>query len=98
MDNLPLSFLGAPLARAFRARVVVIPPGGTRGYRAEEWEDALVVVERGELELRGRDGARWSYERGSVLCLAELALASLHNPGQTPVLLSAISRRRRVSV
>jgi hypothetical protein len=46
-----LSFLGRRLPPAFELRVVAVAPGGERPYDEDEWRDALVVVERGEIEL-----------------------------------------------
>ena len=38
-------------------RVVELPPGGERPYDAAEWAGALVIVDRGEIELACSDGA-----------------------------------------
>ncbi len=79
----------------FRFRVVIIAPGSWRRYDATEWRDALVLVERGPVELQDRDGRRRSFARGAVLWLTGLPLAALHNPGRRPVVLVAITRRPR---
>lgn len=79
----------------FRSRVVIIAPGSWRRYDATEWRDALVLVERGPVELQDRDGGRRAFARGAVLWLAGLPLAALHNPGRRPVVLIAITRRPR---
>jgi hypothetical protein len=73
--------------------VVTIAPGAAIAYEPAEWEDALVVVERGELELEGRCGARRCFSRGDVLWLAGLPLLHLRNPGPEPTLIAAVSRR-----
>jgi quercetin dioxygenase-like cupin family protein len=90
-----LSFLGACLSARFRMRELAIPPHGTLRYRSATWADALVVVERGELEVETVAGERRRFGHGSVLCLAGLRLRSLRNPGDTPCTLSAVSRRTR---
>jgi predicted 3-demethylubiquinone-9 3-methyltransferase (glyoxalase superfamily) len=87
-----LSFLASALPAPFSARVIAIAPGGARSYVAADWQDALVVVERGELELCARDGERWRFARGAVLTLAGLALEALRNPAAEPLLLTAVSR------
>jgi quercetin dioxygenase-like cupin family protein len=88
-----LSFLGQPLPPAFRLRVVAVAPGAERPYEPAEWKDAMVVVERGEIELETvRDGRR-RYERGDVLWLTGLPLRALRNRGGEPAVLVAVTRR-----
>jgi quercetin dioxygenase-like cupin family protein len=87
-----LSFLGRPLPPGFRLHVVAVAPGDARPYEAAEWRDALVVVERGEIELETvRDGTR-RYARGDVLWLTGLPLRTLRNRGGEPAVLVAVSR------
>ena len=90
-----LSFLGKPLPPAFELRVVTIAPGRERAYHEAEWRDALVFVERGEIELESPT-ATSRFARGDVLWLIGLPLRALRNRGQEPTLLVAISRRRPV--
>lgn len=87
------SFLGRRVPPAFDVRVVTLAPGGERAYDDAEWWDAIVAVERGELELECLGGGRRSFERGSVLWLDGLPLRALRNSGREPVLLVAVSRR-----
>jgi uncharacterized cupin superfamily protein len=77
----------------FGVRAVGVEPGGHRIYNAAEWEDALVVVTCGEVEVEGLSGTRVRFERGDLLCLAGLPLKALHNRGREPALLVAVSRR-----
>ncbi len=72
--------------------MVVVAPGGGRAYDAAEWRDALVLVERGRIELWGPAGGRLSFGPGEVLWLAGLTLDRLHNPGWEPAVLVAVSR------
>jgi hypothetical protein len=88
-----LSFLGRQLAPAFVVRLITLPPGEQRGYVNEEWSDALVVVERGAVELESPSGARRLFVSGDVLRLDRLPMRVLRNHGRLPVLLSAVSRR-----
>ncbi len=83
-----------PVGPAFRRREITIPPGGSRAYDAAEWRDALVVVERGTIELVGVSGGRRRLERDAVLWLSGLPLRALHNPGDEPAVLAALTRRR----
>jgi hypothetical protein len=89
-----LSFLGRPLPPAFELRTFVVAPGGERPYAGADWHDALVVVERGEIELEWRNGARRRFGRGAVLWLSDLPLRTLRNRAREPALLVAVSRRR----
>jgi hypothetical protein len=88
----PLSLLGRRLPASVELRLVTIPPGGRRAYDPAEWSDALVVVERGELELDPESGAPLRFRRGAVLWLAGLPLRRLANRGSVPVVLAAVSR------
>ena len=97
MGSEPLSFIGRSLPPAFVLRMVAIAPGGRRRYDSDEWRDALVVVEQGELELECLSGCRHCFPRGGVLWLAGLPLRALHNKGCEPALLAAVSRSRPMS-
>ena len=87
-------FARRPLPSGFARRVVTIPPGGARAYDAAEWRDAIVAVERGEIELEGSDGERRRFARGDLLWLSGLSLRALRNRGAEPAVLVAVSRRR----
>jgi hypothetical protein len=81
------------MATAFDVRVVEVPPGGERPCRPAEWDDALVVVDRGEIELDCAAGSRRRFPRGAVLGLRGLPVRALRNPGPEPAVLIAVSRR-----
>lgn len=88
-----LTFLDCPLPPGFRLRGVTLAPGGTRPYDAREWDDALVVVESGVIELRCRAGGHRRFPAGAIMWLQGMDLHELHNPGDVPTALSAVSRR-----
>jgi len=88
-----LPFLHGPLPSAFRRRTVVVDPGGSRPYECAEWRDELVVVEHGRLDLECHNGGLRSFPTGAVVCLDHLALRALHNRGDRPTVLVAVSRR-----
>lgn len=77
----------------FARRVVTLAPGERCPYVAEDWADALVVVEDGSVELECLAGNRLSLARGAVLWLVGLPLRALHNVGRHPAVLVAVSRR-----
>lgn len=89
----PLSFLGVRLPPSVRLRVVAIVAGGTHRYDPADWRDALVVVERGQIELSCCDGSRLRFGRGAVLYLERLPLHQLYNPHRETLVLVAVSRQ-----
>jgi hypothetical protein len=91
------SFLGRRLPPGFAARVVTVPPGGGRHYDDADFGDALVVVERGQVELECLGGSRRRFAAGDLLCLDGLGVRTLHNPGRAPAVLVAVSRRSGVT-
>lgn len=82
---------GGPLRRW----TVRLDPGTAIEYAAADWEDALVVVESGELEVECCSGQCARFAAGAVLTLVALPLRSLRNPHAEPVVLSAVARRDR---
>jgi hypothetical protein len=82
----------------FAIRAVAVAPGEDLAYDAAQWRDALVVVQRGEIQLRGVSGASRSFRRGDLLWLERVPLAALHNPGAEPAVLLAIARANTLMV
>lgn len=78
---------------AFRRRVVTISPDDWHAVVEDEWRDAIVVVERGEVELFCSVASR-RFDQGAVLCFEGLGLRAMHNPGPVDTVLVATSRRR----
>jgi hypothetical protein len=89
-DRSPVSLLGRRLAPAFDRRVVVLAPGHSVLYDNAEWQDAIVVVEQGQIELESLDGSRQRFGRGDILWLERLPLRALHNRGCAPAVLVAV--------
>lgn len=89
-DELPLPLL--PSGPGVHRREVVVPPGHRIDYVAADWRGALVVVERGEIDLCRPGGGR-RFGPGAVLFLEELGLAALRNPGVVDAVLAAFTRR-----
>jgi hypothetical protein len=81
-------------AAGFRWRSVRLEPGESRCSGDAEWRDALVVVERGDVELECVAGGRRRFSGGAVLWLEGIDLRVLHNVGDGPVVLLGVSRRR----
>jgi hypothetical protein len=77
----------------FARRRVVLAPGARRPYDEAEWDDALVLVKRGEIDVECRTGGRMRFIAGDMLWFTGLPLHALANPGPEPAVLVAISRR-----
>ena len=92
MEPDELTVLGRPVPASFDVRVVVVGPGCVRPYDADEWRGALVVIDRGAIELESLAGGRRRLRRGAVLWLAGLSLRAIRNPGDEPAVLAAVSR------
>lgn len=60
-DGERLPFMGRRPSSDFAMRQVLIAPGSEYAYDESEWDDALVVVERGTIELECRDGTGLSF-------------------------------------
>jgi hypothetical protein len=75
-------------------RIVTIPPGSSRSYDPAEWDDALVIIELGAMEMEGISGACRQFAIGSVLWLSGLPLRALHNRGTDLLILALILRIR----
>lgn len=90
----PLS-LSERIWPAFLARTFALPPGLTVPYDESEWQDALVIVEAGGLDLAGTDGRSWHFPSGDVLWLVGLPVLALSNSGAETLILKVISRRQR---
>ena len=88
-----LTFLDGPVPAGFRLRWVRLAPGEGRPFVAEDWDDALVVVECGEIELECRAGGRRRFPAGAIMWLQGMDLRALRNPGEEPTVLCAVSRR-----
>jgi hypothetical protein len=72
---------------------VTLAPGDERPFHENEWQDAIVLVETGELELECHRGGRRHFDAGAILWMAGLDLRTLRNRGREPLVLIAISRR-----
>jgi hypothetical protein len=89
-DRIP--FPGARCPKDFRLRMLTLQPRSVIDYQPADWADTLVVVERGQLEVESRTGARARFGEGAILAFAGLTLRRLRNPSSRPLVLSLLSR------
>ncbi|HEY7811779.1 MAG TPA: hypothetical protein VIC62_00985 [Nakamurella sp.] len=87
----PLS-LPPPRRSGFLRHTVRIEPAGCRSYAPAEWQDCLVIVESGEVELEMTSGVRHTCRGGDILWLAGLPLRRLSNHGDEPVVITTVRR------
>ena len=76
----------------FEVLAVPVAPGCERAFDEADWRGALVVVERGEIDLDCLNGDSRRFGRGDMLWLSGLPLRALCNRGGEPALLIAVSR------
>jgi hypothetical protein len=88
-------WLPRPGRPEYEQRRLVIAPGAEHPSGADEWADALVVIESGRLEVECLAGARRMFQANALLCLGWLPLRALRNTGAEPAVLVAIRRRRQ---
>jgi hypothetical protein len=80
------------LPTGFERWNVTLAPGERRTTTAAEWAGALVLVQRGSLEVGCIAGGTATFKAGDMLCLGWLPLRWLRNPGDQPARLVAIRR------
>jgi hypothetical protein len=78
----------------FPRHTVVLEPGTSRPSRDAEWQDALVVLVQGDVDLECAAGGRRRFHAGAVLWLAGIDLRVLHNVGVDVAVLIAVTRGR----
>jgi hypothetical protein len=86
-----------PLPPGFSRRAFRVPPGRELGDEAGRLRDAIVVVERGQLELECEAVTSRRFGPGSMIALARLPASRLRSVGPGPLVLVAVSRTRRRS-
>jgi hypothetical protein len=84
--------LGVRAPLGFEQRRVLLAHAAVLPYDARQWSGALLVVERGLLELEWAGGARLRFEPGDTLCLAGLGLRTLRGAAAGPTVLVVLCR------
>jgi hypothetical protein len=87
------AFFRGPLPDGFSRRVFRVAPRLELCLEPGRLlDDAIVVVEEGELELECKAGARRRFGPGSMIPIARLSIAQLRSVGHGPLRLVAVSR------
>jgi hypothetical protein len=92
VDRSVRALLCGPLPEGFSRRVIRLEHGVEVGLEPEAFANALVIVERGSLELECRDGTSARFGRGSMIPIGLLPVDRLRSVGPGPVVLVAVSR------
>jgi hypothetical protein len=79
--------------RGFAVRVVILGASGRLAFDERQWQDSLVEVEAGDLDIQFRGGRSLHCGAGTLLSFAGLPIRALHNPGCDCTSLVAVSRR-----
>jgi len=70
--------LAIPLSSPGRVtETLLLRTGEPLLYRSEDWHGALIVVQGGTLQIECQSGRTAAFERGSVVHLQDLPLATL---------------------
>ena len=88
--------LDGRLPEGFTRSVVTIGVGGSLACSASTWQDALLVVARGAIDVEASDGSRTRFCTGAVLVVAELPLCRLHNGGPQAVEIVTVRRTSQI--
>ena len=80
---------------SFKCWAVEIGPGEERPVAPQEWADALVVIESGDLDVECEEGGQRTFHRGDMLALHWLRARNLANSGADRVKLVAVRRSVR---
>jgi hypothetical protein len=75
---------------AFERRMLTIAPGASRAPDDADWPRAIVLVERGELELEGAGGTRRTFGSGDLIWMDDVPLRALRNRGPGEVVLLGV--------
>lgn len=91
-DSLDVDRIARTVWPTFGRRVVAVPPGEAMPVDAGTWEDAIVFVLSGEIDVRCSSGAGHRFQQGDILWFTGLSVLSLRNGGPVPARLLAIWR------
>jgi glyoxylate utilization-related uncharacterized protein len=91
-DNLDVERLARGAQSTFPRRTIELQPSAVLSDDGVNWEQAIVFVTAGEIELVCATGARARFRAGDILCLAPFANRTVRNSGTEPARLLAIWR------
>jgi hypothetical protein len=78
---------------AFARRLIELEPGAVLDHEETLWQDAILFLVAGELNVECSSGENHCFRAGDILTLARLPIRRAHNSGAAPTRLLAIRRR-----
>jgi len=91
-DSLDVDRIVRTASPTFGRRVVAVLPGDALPFDPGTWEDAIVFVLAGEIDVHCSSGAAHRFQPGDILWFTGLSIRSLRNTGSVPARLLAIWR------
>jgi hypothetical protein len=93
-DESGCALFRGPLPEGFSRRVFRVASGLELGLEPRRLPNAIMVVERGELELECHAGTCRRFGRGTMIPTERLPLSRLRSVGPGPLVIVAVSRAR----
>jgi quercetin dioxygenase-like cupin family protein len=92
-DALDVERLSRAAPSSFSRRHVELPPGDCLDHDQDFWQEAIVFLTAGELDVEYSSGERHCFRAGDIFTLARLPIHRVRNGGAAPTRLLAIWRR-----
>ena len=93
-DIQPLDLLGRCRSDRIEVSIRMLDVGAESVYHPDEWQDSIIEIEAGAVEIETCDGESVEFRAGDVFWLAGFHVRALHNRGDTPAILVTATRRR----
>jgi hypothetical protein len=84
--------LARPLPEGFTRSVVTVDVGEVLSCASAPWQDALVLVMSGAIDVEIPDGTRFTFGPGAVLTLTDLPRSRISNSGRDVARLVTVRR------
>jgi len=91
-DSLDVTRIAGSAPPSFGRRVVELASGAELAFDPASWQDAIVFVLAGEVDVQCPGGAGHRFGPGDVVCFTRLPVRTLHNRGAVPARLLAMWR------
>jgi len=93
-DDLEVERLPGSDSPNYARRTIELAPHAFLGEEDVNWEQAIIFVTAGEIELVCSSGARARFRSGDILCVAPFPKRAVRNSGAEPARLLALWRSR----
>jgi quercetin dioxygenase-like cupin family protein len=91
-DSLDVAGLARAAPPSIGRRVVELASGAELAFDPANWQDAIVFVLAGEVDVQCPGGASHRFGAGDIVCFTRLPVRTLSNPGPVPARLLAMWR------